>query len=355
MIVSCLQLVDQLGLDGVMPTEAQLRKHKLSSLSDALHEMGGYAVVGEKLGLRTSKPKGYWTDFDNVVAELKDFMQGLGERLPTQAEIREAGRFDLISGMQVHGGMQVFAEHLDITMAKHKSRLSGYSMKRRLCDELLKFVEDRGLSGVMPNQQLLIVWGRDDLARGVERHGGRAQVAKYVGLEVKQADGELEMVGIEIKEIAAQMGKPEVMPAVRELLKRNRGDLAAQVEKRGWEMCASLLGLRVTDVIPSRTQVRKVVHEPPSEATASPEAALKIVSSASSKIVDAPLHRGVRGGGVAVYEDDRTHVSCLVVRGRRESLLNEEQLPQQMSDLRKRMRSKLNRRGSRPGSATSPV
>ena len=247
-----MQLVDKLGLDGTMPTEAQLRKNNLSSLSDAMHEMGGFAHVAKRLGLKTSKPRGFWKDVNNVVAELESFLEGRDDNtLPTQAELRKAGRTDLISAMQAHGGMVTFADHLKLAMTTpggKKGRKTGYSVRTQLEDHIKDFVEEHGVEGVMPSMQLLKSWGRTDLMRGIERHGGVEHMGRKCGLDIRRADQELVEIGKELYIIAKDRGDADMMPSLSSLAKEGRSDLVSVIERHGGaHQVACMIGMRAAN------------------------------------------------------------------------------------------------------------
>jgi hypothetical protein len=264
-------VVETLDLDGVMPTEAQLRKQNLSSLSDALHEMGGYAAVAAKLGLKTSKPKGYWLCFENVVTELKTFLGETVQALPTQAELRKAGRTDLISAMQAHGGMQRFAEHLEIKMSEQKVRATGFSQLLQLDDEILRFSKHYGMEGVMPSERLLLAWGREDIVQGIHRHGGLDHMAKRTRLAIKRSDCELDEMASELRYLARAMGHENVLPTVHELIAHGREDLAQRIQRKGYIESACLLGMRAEREINEAAASRRTAREklPVSKAPAS--------------------------------------------------------------------------------------
>eukprot|EP00283_Hemiselmis_rufescens_P004196 CAMPEP_0173424900 /NCGR_PEP_ID=MMETSP1357-20121228/4730_1 /TAXON_ID=77926 /ORGANISM="Hemiselmis rufescens, Strain PCC563" /LENGTH=365 /DNA_ID=CAMNT_0014388231 /DNA_START=41 /DNA_END=1135 /DNA_ORIENTATION=- len=243
-----LQLVDMLELNGAMPTEAQLRANSLSSLSDALQkDMGGFAAVASRLGLKCSKPRGFWKDFDNVVGELKAWMDSARlETLPTQAELRAAGRTDLISAMQQHGGMSAFSEHLGVPMSAPKGkRATGFSVRRQLEEHINEFVDEHGLEGVFPSNHLLTNWGRSDLVKGIERHGGAEHMAKKCGLEVRRAPAELVEVAQDLYIMSKDFGQPDIMPSLELLRSRGREDLASVVERQGgMHAAACMIGMK---------------------------------------------------------------------------------------------------------------
>lgn len=249
-----------------MPTEAQLRKNSLSSLCDAIHEIGGFALVAYRLGLKTSKPKGFWQDFDNVVTELQGWMEGIEGRkantLPTQAELRKAGRTDLISAMQLHGGMTIFADHLKLAMSVAggtKGRQTEYSVRTQLEDHVKDFVSEHGIEGVMPSTQLLKSWGRLDLMRGIERHGGLEHMSRKCGLEIRRADAELVEVAKELYIIAKDSGNADGMPSLKELEKSGRLDLVKIIERKGGlHRTACMIGMRSSDAIPAPAARRSV-------------------------------------------------------------------------------------------------
>jgi hypothetical protein len=97
-----LVFIKENGTSGVMPTATELTKAGRSSLAAAIQKHGGQQSVAEKLGLRYSKKQdGFWSDA-NLKRELFIFIKGYGTPgvMPTNEELKTAGRFDLAKAIQ---------------------------------------------------------------------------------------------------------------------------------------------------------------------------------------------------------------------------------------------------------------
>lgn len=93
---------------GLLPSARVLVEAGRSDLLQAVRALGGYHTAAEVLGLNASrKPRGYWSRFETVVAELRLYRSSHSrlqhsDRLPTHRELLEDGRADLRYGMQLH-------------------------------------------------------------------------------------------------------------------------------------------------------------------------------------------------------------------------------------------------------------
>lgn len=111
------------GLAGVIPTHRLLRASGATSLSKAVLNHGGSQQVAGRLGLAYhEKSPGYWRDWDGVRQELEAFMQVYGEPgvLPTQTQLRQAGRSDLIAAIRCQGGAKPVAQRGGWRLARRK-------------------------------------------------------------------------------------------------------------------------------------------------------------------------------------------------------------------------------------------
>jgi hypothetical protein len=181
--------VDENGLPGVMPTPAQLTAMGKSGLVAAICARGGFWFVVESLGLAPNRrQKGYWTE-QTVDAEVMAHVERaqLGQWMPTDFELREAGRNDLaVAIARYGGGMRKVAAHLGLATKVRKGR-RHWAGEGVIARELLEFISEHGTPGRMPTQAALITAGRCDLSIAIARLGGGwTQVAGQLGLELTQ-------------------------------------------------------------------------------------------------------------------------------------------------------------------------
>ncbi|MBN2474336.1 MAG: hypothetical protein JXB62_06995 [Pirellulales bacterium] len=129
-----LTFVAQHGVPDSMPTMVALREAGHASLAAAICEYhGDFHEVAERLGLSsTHKPKGYWKDFGNVRREILAFLvvHGTPSIMPTENELRGAGRNDLSYAIQTyHGGFQRVALQLKLE-SRQKRTPAGHRIDR---------------------------------------------------------------------------------------------------------------------------------------------------------------------------------------------------------------------------------
>lgn len=155
---------------GVMPTKEELEKVGRSELIGAINKHGGFRTVAERLGLElayTKKPNGYWDNFTNVERDLLKFVNERGALgvMPTSEELSQAGESGLASAILSYGGYPVVAAQLGLIF---KRKPLGYwddfaSVKR----EILYFIKERGITGVMPMYKELEQNRRNDLINAI--------------------------------------------------------------------------------------------------------------------------------------------------------------------------------------------
>ena len=182
-----LAFIGEKGTPGVMPIHEELKKAELSSLGAAIQKHGGYPAVAAKLGLKlayTRKQTDYWDDFTIVKCELLSFIQERGTPgvMPTYEELQKAGRSDLASAIPKHGGSPAVAEQLGLELVYARKPLNYWKEFSNLEHELLVFIEEHGISGVMPTYKQLQQAGRSDLASVIPNNGGCQSVAEQLGL-----------------------------------------------------------------------------------------------------------------------------------------------------------------------------
>jgi hypothetical protein len=181
-----LEFLRLTGAEGWMPTGFELRGAGRADLEVAIYRHGGTTrAVAERLGLasRAPKPDGYWEDKGVIVRELLDFVRDHGTpgRMPTQAELAQAGRNDLSLAISRHGGgWSRVAEELGLGLAQvSKDHWSDVENVRKA---ILALNARRGRPGEMPTKTDLDFAGEFGLARAVEKWGGYPAVAAMFGL-----------------------------------------------------------------------------------------------------------------------------------------------------------------------------
>lgn len=179
------------GVEGTMPTLKELRSAQRSDIVEGIKRHGGVMLVADRLGLASrsqKRPDGYWKQWDRVEHAVLEFMTSDlasdDKHLPTQAELRAAGRADLSEAItDYHGGWRAVAARLGVPSKKKESFF--YSKFYNLAAELYALVSLHGTQGVMPNITLLQTLKRTDIVSAIRRHGGMASVARRLGLTYK--------------------------------------------------------------------------------------------------------------------------------------------------------------------------
>ena len=117
--------------------------------------------------------------------------------------------------------------------------------------ELLAFVDERELDGVMPSLESLRSARRQDLMAGLERHGGRRAVAERLSLRLampRKPYGTWQQPGAidrDLLAFIAEHGEEGRMPSRAELAAAGRVDLALAISRdQGVTALAKRLGLK---------------------------------------------------------------------------------------------------------------
>ena len=245
------EFVDEHDLSGAMPTAGQLAEAGKSGLVPAICAHGGFWWVAKYLGLTPNrKQKGYWTKetVDLEVSEYLEHAQVEGV-MPTDFELREAGRADLsVAIARYGGGMRGAAQRLGLVTRAQKP--DGYWNDAEAIErELLEFVRDYGTQDRMPTQASLMKAGRADLAIAITRHGGGwSKVAKELGLELTEMPkdfwNDIENVKSSILALNERRGRPGEMPTKTDLDLAGEFSLGAAIDRLGgYPKVAAMFGL----------------------------------------------------------------------------------------------------------------
>ena len=90
------QAIEENG--GEFPSQVRLQENGKSGLSSAITIYhGGFPAIRKRMGYAFSeKPKGYWKNWDNIEAELKQAIEENGGEFPTQKRLQENGKSGLV-------------------------------------------------------------------------------------------------------------------------------------------------------------------------------------------------------------------------------------------------------------------
>jgi Hypothetical methyltransferase/SNF2-related domain len=247
------------GTPGIMPTSTEVRQAGRSDLDQAINRQGGYVQIAGQLRLTMQyarKPGKYWDDFAHVETELLAFIEeyGIHGIMPIQVELLRAGRGDLSKAIKKHNGVEAVAQRLGLQLPSYKRKRRGYWEDfANVTSELLNFIAEHGISGVMPTQRELVQAGLHSIAIAIDNNGGFPAVAKQLGLQLsytKKADAywdDFANVERELLAFIKEHGISRKMPTRAELRTAERSDLDSALNKHGGlTAVANRLGLQIT-------------------------------------------------------------------------------------------------------------
>ncbi len=248
-----LNYIGSNGTEGVMPTQQELQKAGRSDLVSAIKKHGDYQAVAERLGLTYAKRRdGYWDDPSNLERELLTYISEHGTPgvMPAHEELSKGGRSDLASAISTHGGYRVVAERFGLKVA-YAAKSPGYwSNSDNLKRELLSFIENNGMSGVMPTRDQLVKTGYGALAAGIAKQGGHQKIAEQLRLSLGRKHpnywDDFDNYKNALLAFIEEHGKSGVMPTQNELVEARRHDLANATWRNhgGYPVVARRLGLK---------------------------------------------------------------------------------------------------------------
>ncbi len=231
------------GMPGVMPTQKDLARANLSSLTNAINHHGGIYAVAQQLELRLSHaqhPDGYWDNFVNIERELLAFVSEYGTPgvMPSRNDLRQAGLHDLNGALKKHGGTSAVARRLNL-QPKIKP-IGHWDDITNIEKALSAYIDEYGTSGVMPTLSELQKAGQNSLVNAItQKHGGMACVADRLGLQLSSTAkppsywDNITHIELAIREFNEARGMPGVMPTGGELKKAGRSDLASAITNHG--------------------------------------------------------------------------------------------------------------------------
>jgi len=184
------RFVAKRGVPGRMPTITELRRAGQGSLVVAIHNYhGDFHEVAQRLDLSVvHKPKGYWKEFENVKHEILAFVakEGVSGKMPAIMDLRKAGYASLVCAIhEYHGGWPEVAKRLDLSLGQ---RPTGYwkdfdNVRR----EILAFIADRGVAGMMPTESEFRGAGYASLTSAIyQYHSSLCEVAQRLDLATRR-------------------------------------------------------------------------------------------------------------------------------------------------------------------------
>lgn len=172
--------------------------------------------------------------------------------MPSQRQLIDSGRTDLLNAVRVHGGAVQVARRAALAPlpAKARKKPPGYwTDPKRLHAELLIFTARNGHPGLMPRRDQLRSVGRGDLNYAIEKHGGYAAVASALHLVWHGPCSYWRVFRNVQKRVSAfvkMLGMGNKMPCVQTMQRYGRMDLVYGVAMHGGVMIvARRMGLKV--------------------------------------------------------------------------------------------------------------
>lgn len=203
----------------------------------------------EPVFFSSRKPQGYYDDIERLRRELFQYLSEhpslkVAEngpwRMPTQIELSQAKRTDLLNGIRKHGGIRRVARCFSLMLRRRNTRLWKLEKEteiQRFREELQTIAEECGISGYFPSERDLLRRHRCDLVGAIRAHGGFSVVADKVGLiplrPRRQWYHRARMVD-ELEVFLKRNGMDRSrMPSRKNLLQEGRGDLVNAIQLHG--------------------------------------------------------------------------------------------------------------------------
>jgi hypothetical protein len=234
------QFIIDFGEEGVMPQGILFHQQGRSDLLRAVYKWGGgLTQAAYRLGLQCNYPRdSQWRGWTHLEQELRAFLaqQGEPDTLPTMATLQAAGRGDLVNAIQLyHGGAAAVARRLGL---KYRRESKQYWQDfGHVAEALFAFLEEYGLSGIVPTHQFLRTHGASSLSQAILNHGGSQRVAERLGLDYRsKAPGywrDWETFAAALEKFMREQGQPGVIPTQPQLRQAGRADLEAAIRFHG--------------------------------------------------------------------------------------------------------------------------
>jgi len=252
-----LAFIDRHGQPGIMPTLTELERSGYVGLLRAINRHGGVVAVARHLGLQhldKKRPPNYWNDFANLERELREFITEYGQsgQMPSENDLTNEGRWDLVVGIRRHGGAIPVAQQLSLHERRTRKPDGYWNDFTHLEEALRDFLSAQAMGNVMPTFRQLEESGHRDLIEGIKNHGGFFAVAERLGLSRLNTSKPygywkaLSNIEREVQAFIKEHGQPDLMPSRQVLIAAGRHDLAfAIAQYSGFQTVAKRLGLRM--------------------------------------------------------------------------------------------------------------
>jgi len=238
----------------VMPTQSQLRSLGRLYLWRGIAQHGGATAVAKRLGWKVIlKPYKFWKSFEHLERELIAFIEHshLPRVMPTQETLREAGRYDIIHAIYVHGGSEEVAKHLNLpykpTQRRSKRSPGVETTWRIVRRELRLYLANRkgNRKKMMPTEKELIRKNKIYLLEKIRTLGGIRIVGERLGLSCLRYWNDISNVLYEVKKFVQEKNLQDRMPTERELLENGEYNLRKAILRFGYVYIARRCGMIV--------------------------------------------------------------------------------------------------------------
>lgn len=191
------------------------------------------------------RPKSYWDDISAVKSSISAFILEYGTPgvMPTEREFAKANQSALRLAAQRHGGLAVVAEQMGLEFRPPPGRRGKWKEFDYFSRALLDYVQQHD-AGVMPTASELKAGGEYQLCTAVTYHGGFPEVARRLGLIVRNARKEgaprtwdREKLSSQLRTFTATffpaLALSNCLPSEAQLRKCGRNDLCYAISKFG--------------------------------------------------------------------------------------------------------------------------
>jgi len=239
-----LQIAQELGKDGFVPTYADLIKLKRTDVLNAVRAMGGFHAAAKRLGLKSRRPRRNWKSAEVVEEEIRNVIISHPFRpsltLPSRRQLLQHGRGDLVNAIQLHGGLRYFGERLKIPSTGRRQSNGCWNDIKRVEAGIREFQHSRGLqTDILPSQREFRLAGRCDLVYAIRIHGGSIRVAQLCGFRLSLSRrprnywSDFNILAGQLHSYMHQFGYQNVMPRIEDLKKHRRMDLVYAIDRFG--------------------------------------------------------------------------------------------------------------------------
>lgn len=174
------------GHPGIMPTSEGLRRAGRTDLLYAIRRYGGFSALAARLHLIWYGPSSFWRAFRNLRSRLLVFLKSQGNTtvMPSVQELHKLGRFDLVYGIALHGGVMAVSRRMGLSMSYSQRDEEFWRKDTSVLRELQEVLHAQPLEvqHIMPTSVKLIQLGRADLATAIRDHGGWIHYAQCLNL-----------------------------------------------------------------------------------------------------------------------------------------------------------------------------